>query len=592
MMKKTGAWLARYALEQIGVRWTFGIPGVHNTELYDELNESPTITPILVTHEGGGAFAADAVSRVCGGTTIGTLALVPAAGLTHAASGIGEAMLGGIPMLVLTGGIRRDSNRRYQLHDIDQLAIAKAITKGAYRVLHQRDVVPTIYEAVRLALSGEPGPVLVELPLDVLLFAAAVGELPAWVPPPAPRFDDAPAIAEAAARLLAAHRPGIFVGWGGRAAAPALAQLAELLEAPVATTLQGQASFPHEHPLHAGFGFGRSAVPAARHAFAKCDCLLAVGTRFSEIATGSYGVDVPDSLIHVDINPAVFHANYPAAVSLAGDAAAVIERLLAECRRRTASAAGAAGASVEARPATARQVAARIAADKAAYRQAWLAHDSGDRVNPARFFAELRRQTDAKAIVVVDDGNHTYLTAELFAVLAGGSLIVPTDFNAMGYAVPAAIGARLAQPQRETIAIVGDGAFLMTCMEIVTAVSLGLGLVYYVFCDGELAQIAQAQRLPYRRAPCTRLGSVDLASLATGLGATYELIGSNERLAAGITQARALAGQGQVVIVEVAIDYSKATAFTQGTIQTNFRRFSLRQKARILVRMARRSLGG
>ena len=118
-MKKTAAWLAVRALEQIGVRYTFGIPGVHNTELYDELNSSEQITPVLVTHEGGGAFMADAVSR-CGGG-IGTLVIVPAAGFTHAASGIGEALLDGIPMLILSGGIRQDADKRYQLHEMDQL---------------------------------------------------------------------------------------------------------------------------------------------------------------------------------------------------------------------------------------------------------------------------------------------------------------------------------------------------------------------------------------------------------------------------------------------------------------------------------------
>jgi acetolactate synthase-1/2/3 large subunit len=580
-MKKTGAWLARYALEQIGVRWTFGIPGVHNTELYDELNESQSITPILVTHEGCGAFAADAVSRVADGS-IGTLALVPAAGLTHAASGIGEARLAGVPLLVLTGGIRRDTNRHYQLHDIDQLAIAQALTKGAWRVLRQQDVVATLFEAVRLALSGEPGPVLVELPLDVLLFPSEVAQLPAWAPPTAPVFDDGSGIERAAGLLLSASRPGIFAGWGARGASDALVELAELLEAPVSTTLQGLASFPHEHPLHAGFGFGRSAVPAARNAFAGCDALLAVGTRFAEIATGSYGVEVPPNLVHVDINPAVFNANYPAAVTLTGDAAGVIGGLLHECRRR-----------IQGGPTrSARGVAAQIARDKEAYRQAWLAHDSAGRVNPARFFTELRRRTPDDAIVVVDDGNHTYLTAELFPVHRGGRLIVPTDFNAMGYAVPAAIGARLAQPQRETIAIVGDGAFQMTCMEIVTAARLGLGIVYYVFNDGELAQIAQAQRLPYRRAPCTTLGSIDFSPLAAALGAAWVPIENDGRLAAGIAEAREQAARGKPVIAEVAIDYSRRTAFTEGTIATSFRRFPLAQKARTLARMLYRSLGG
>lgn len=126
-MNKTGAWLVRYALEQIGVRYTFGIPGVHNTEIYDELNSSDSIIPMLVTHEGCGAFMADAISRTS--DSIGTLLIVPAAGVTHAASGIGEAFLDGVPMLVIAGGVRSDSQFKYQLHDMDQHALLKPITK-------------------------------------------------------------------------------------------------------------------------------------------------------------------------------------------------------------------------------------------------------------------------------------------------------------------------------------------------------------------------------------------------------------------------------------------------------------------------------
>ncbi|HYA67002.1 MAG TPA: thiamine pyrophosphate-binding protein, partial [Burkholderiaceae bacterium] len=539
-----------------------------------------SITPVAVTHELCGAFAADAISRVADGNTIGALALVPAAGLTHAASGIGEARLAGIPMIVLTGGIRRDMPRRYQLHDIDQLALAKELTKGAYRVLRTQDVVPTIFEAAHLALNGEPGPVLVELPLDVLLFSGDIGALPTWTAPTPTSFAEPEAIARAAEMLSAAQHPGIFVGWGGRAAADALARTAELLGAPVATTLQGLASFSHDHRLHAGFSFGRSAVPAARNAFAHCDCLLAVGTRFAEIATGSYGVRVPTQLVHVDINPAVFDANYPAAVSLHGDAKLVVQRLLQQIESRPSKDAAA----------RAHRLAVQIAADKARYQALWLAHDSGGRVNPARFFGELRSRLPDSTIVVVDDGNHTYLTAELLPIYAGGKLIVPTDFNAMGYAVPAAIGAQLVHPDRQTIAIVGDAGFLMTCMEIVTAVRLQLGIIYFIFHDGESAQIAQAQRLLYRRAPCTQVGEIDHQALAAATGAAWVPIGSDAQSSAAISEALRLAAQGRPVIVPIAIDYSKLTAFTEGTVSTNFRRFSLMQKARILGRIARRTL--
>ena len=168
-MHKTAAWLARHALEQAGVHYTFGIPGVHNTELYDEFAASGSITPVLVAHEGGGAFMADAVSRT--GAGLGALLIVPAAGVTHAASGIGEAFLDGIPMLVLAGGIRRDTGRAYQLHDMDQHALLAPITKGRWRVERYEDVVPVIHEAYRLATTGEPGPVFVEIPVNLQLEA-------------------------------------------------------------------------------------------------------------------------------------------------------------------------------------------------------------------------------------------------------------------------------------------------------------------------------------------------------------------------------------------------------------------------------------
>ncbi|HXQ64483.1 MAG TPA: thiamine pyrophosphate-binding protein, partial [Steroidobacteraceae bacterium] len=176
MSRSTGAELVRQALEALGVRFAFGIPGVHNTEIYDQLAASSLIEPVLVAHEGGGAFMADAVSRV--GGSIGTLVVVPAAGLTHAASGIGEAFLDGIALLVISGGIRRDTGRRYQLHDIDQHALMKPLTKGTWLVRSHREIISTIFEAYRIATSGEPGPVYVEIPVDLQLFTGEAGPLP------------------------------------------------------------------------------------------------------------------------------------------------------------------------------------------------------------------------------------------------------------------------------------------------------------------------------------------------------------------------------------------------------------------------------
>src|SRR6201991_1773411 len=327
-MKRTGAWLTVYALEQIGTRFTFGIPGVHTTELYDALNNSNRITQVLVTHEGGASFMADAVVRLS--DSVGVLTVVPAAGLTHAASGIGEAFLDGVPMLVLSGGPRTDTGHRYQLHQMDTHKFMSGLTKATFKVTSHDEVVPTLFKAYEIATSGEPGPVFVELPVNILLLTDEAGELPQFKPAPAPRVEAPAEISRAAEALAAAKNPCIFAGWGARDATSELIRLAEWLEAPVATTLQGLSVFPANHPLHVGFGFGGSAVPAAQNAFKACDCMIAIGTRFSEIATGSYGAEVPENLIHTDINPDVFNANFPAKVAIAGDAGAAVRQLQKE----------------------------------------------------------------------------------------------------------------------------------------------------------------------------------------------------------------------------------------------------------------------
>lgn len=577
-MKRTAAWLAVRALEELGVRYTFGIPGVHTTELYDELNASDSVRPVLVTHELSGAYMADAVSRLS--TSVGTLAVVPAAGLTHAASGIAEALLDGIPMLVLSGGVRTDLPYGYQLHELDLHAFMRGITKATFHPKNHAEVQPMLYEAHRIAVSGEPGPVFVELPVNLMLMPGDPGEAAAYVPPEPPRIRDEAAIAEAARLLLAAKSPCLFVGWGARGALAELTEIAEFLQAPVATTLQGLSTFPATHPLHAGFGFGPAAVPAARNAFEGCDAMLAVGTRFAEIATGSFGVTVPDTLVHVDINPKVFGRNYPAKVAIEGDAETVLAALLLALRN------GGIARSAETGPAE------RLRRDKAAYREAWLAHDSKGKVNPQRFFDALGARTPEDAITVVDDGNHTYLTAELYPVRTAGSVILPTDFNSMGYAVPAALGAALVHPGRHVNAIVGDGAFAMTCMEIATGVAQGLGVCYWVFHDGELSQIAQAQEIPYNRKPCTELPPLKLEGIAMATGAAYVRIDDDAGLGSAIDEAHRRAGEGRPVIVDVMIDYSKRTAFTRGAVKANLKRFPLRQKLRMVARALWRRVAG
>jgi acetolactate synthase-1/2/3 large subunit len=327
-------------------------------------------------------------------------------------------------------------------------------------------------------------------------------------------------------------------------------------------------------------GFSRAAVPAAENAFRECDCLLAVGTRFGEIPTGSFGCRVPPNLIHIDISPEAVGRNFPAKIGIIGDSRMVVPQLLEQL------AAGGIDRS------TRRQaVQARIAADKQAHRKEWHAHQT-DRVNPALFFEELRRQLNDDAITTVDDGNHTFLSAELFEVRGPRTFISPTDFNCMGYAVPAAIGAKLANPGVQVVSIVGDGAFLMTGLEIVTAATLKLGLVFFVFDDGELSQISQGQELPYNRKPCTVLGNIRFSGIAEATGARFLAIENNHAIAAGIRDALASAARNEPVIVDVRIDYSKRTRFTQGVVKTVLKRFPLRDRFRFVGRALLRKVTG
>jgi len=578
-MKKTAAWLVRYALEQLNIKFTFGIPGVHNTEIYDELAQSKLIEPVLVTHEGYGAFMADAVSR--SSDSLGTLVIVPAAGATHAASGIGEAYLDGIPMLIICGGVRNDSQFEYQLHDMDQHKMLEPITKQTFKVNTHEEVIPMLYQAFNIATQGEPGPVFVEIPVNLQLDKGVVSSLPIYqqAQPTLPR-DISKQVKQAAQLLLSANSPGLFVGWGAVDANNLLVEIAELINAPVSTTLQGLSSFSARHPLHTGMSFGPGAVPAATNAFVNCDCLLAIGTRFAEIATGSFGVTVPENLIHVDINPKVFNANYPAKVTLEGDSVLVLELLLAQLKLLSSTKKMIRGNTLT----------KQIAADKQAYVDQWFAHDSGDRVNPAKFFVALRRMIADDAIVIADDGNHTFLAAELMPCYLPRHFFSPTDFNCMGYATPAVVGAKLANPEKQVVGIIGDGAFLMSQTELFTASERNIGAIFTIFSDGELSQIAQAQQVPYNQKTCTVLPNLRLKGLVEASGCQYIRMENEQDIEPCIAKALALAEQNIPVVLDVNVDYSKTTRFTQGALATNLKRMKLPTKVRMISRALWRKL--
>lgn len=573
-MKVRGSDVVVRALVDEGVRFAFGIPGTHNIELYDALARAPGIRPVLVSHELGAAFMADGVARTTGHVPV--VNVVPGAGVTHALSGIAEAFMDNVPMVVLAGGIRTDTGHAYQLHAIDQLAVLAPVTKAALRAARAEDIYPTIRRAFQIARRGTPGPVAVEIPSNLYMLVQEVEEPTAFEPDPEVEVAPSRDLVERAARLVAeAEQPALYVGWGAAAAAEALVPLAERLGAPVATTFQGKGVFPEDHPLFLWNGFGAQAPRFVRRVMERCDCLLAIGCRFGELATGSYGIDPPERLIHVDISPEVFNRNFQATLAVESDARAFVEALSALLD----------GARPWAR------LGDEIADGHQAVRDRWHREASRERVSPVHLFEALQRHCDGNAVYATDSGNGTFLAIEQLRLNGGpGCFIAPVDYSCMGYAVPAAVGASLASPGRDVVALPGDGALLMTGMELLTARAAGASPLVCVLSDGKLSQIAQFQKIPFNRETCAELPAYSLEGMAEMVGVPYFRILRDRELDPMLKAALEITRSGRPALVEVAIDYSRKTYFTKGVVKTNFFRLPGRDRWRMVARALARRL--
>jgi acetolactate synthase-1/2/3 large subunit len=573
-MKARGSKMVVQALADEGVRFTFGIPGTHNIELYDALEGEPAVEAVLVTSEVAGAFMGDGVSR--SSDQVGVLNVVPGAGVTHSLSGIAEAYMDQVPLVVLACGIRQDTGSAYQLHDIDQLAVLRPVTKEALHIATAADIYPTIRRAFQIARRAPCGPVAVEIPADLMMLTQEVDAL-RWAPEPEPDGTVDRDLVERAARLLGeAKHPAIYVGAGACGARHPLITLAEQIGAPVLTTFQGKGVFPESHPLWLWTGIGRSAPPFVRTIMDSCDCLLAVGCRFGEVATGSYGLEPPRRLIHVDIDPEVLGRNFPAELSVVADARVFLSALttVIEGRRPWET------------------LAREIADGHDEVRRAWQKSASKDRVTPERFFTALQRHCGDDTVYATDSGNGTFLAAEHLRLDHPKCFIGPVDFSCMGYSVPASIGAAFANPDRDVVTLAGDGAFLMTGLEALTAATYGAAPLICVLRDGKHGLIAEFQKVPLNRQTCSVLPDYSLEAVAGAVGCRYFRIIRDSELDAVIPAALELVRKRTPAIVEVAIDYSEKTYFSRGVVATNFWRYPWSDRLRMLGRALARRLRG
>ena len=575
----TGAQAIAEALRAEGVGCVYGIPGAQENELWDEF-KSRGVPYLLAAHEYGAACMADGYARVTGRP--GVLCVVPGPGVTNALTGLGEALLDSSPVVALVGDVASGEKARpFQVHSLDTVALLKPVTKCVIAVTDVRQLPEAVRRAFRVAAGGEPGPVAVVVPFHLLIEAADFR-----VPPPAdvpPPWDDA--AFEKALRLLAdpAQRVGIYAGAGCMNASAALTAVAELLQAPVATSVSGKGVLDERHPLAVGWGYGPHGSEVAQRAFERdplhplksgVTTLLAIGVKFSEVSTGFYGNPRPAHVVHVDINPANLGKVMPADVCVAADAGMFLAKLLA-CADRLR------------RPADT-LLTTRIGREKAEQdREVTGIAPNACGLDPLALIGALRRQLPTSAAVFTDVTASEHLAAEYLRVACPRSFFNPVDNQSMGWSLPAALGAQRACPSRLVVTLMGDGCFLMSMQELATAAREGLPVKVFLLDDHAYHYMQMLQDAAYRRTTATKLARLDYRALATGFGVGYHEVTAADNLDAAV---QCVIGMPGPVLVRVATDYGKRKIRWIDAVRKRYaKELSAAQKARFVSRIAGRT---
>ena len=525
--KVAGARIVVKALEAQGVEVIFGYPGGANLPLYDELARS-SIRHVLARHEQGAAHMADAYARASG--RVGVVTATSGPGATNLVTGIATAFMDSSALVAITGQVSRHLIGNDAFQEVDTTGITIPITKHNYLVQDGGELARTIAEAFHLAGTARPGPVLIDVPKDVFLEQ--------WPPtkpePPSlegyrPTLNGHPGqIKRAATAIKGAARPVVIVGGGMRTQASydALVALAEGLEIPVVSTLMGKGSFPNSHPLYLGL-YGYHGRIAANTAITEADVIIGVATRFGDRSTGNTLHFAPQArIVHIDIDPAEVGKNIQALIPIVGDADHILPELVGQLH----------GA---AHP----EWVARLRRKAEAHP---LAEAAGDVTIPKVLRALKRLCPDP--VLVTDVGRHQIFAAHYFPVDSCRSFLTSGGLGTMGFGLPAAIGAKLARPARQVVAVCGDGGFLMTCQELATAAVEKIPVVALVMHDRCLGMVRQLQQAFYgkRYTACDLGDVVDFARLAESMGCVGIRVTKEAEIAPALEQALA-AGHPSVV---------------------------------------------
>ncbi|PYY13879.1 MAG: biosynthetic-type acetolactate synthase large subunit [Acidobacteria bacterium] len=522
---RTGAQILWECLIGEGVKHVFGYPGGAILPAYDALCGYPEIHHVLVRHEQGATHMADGYARAGGG--VGVAMATSGPGATNMVTGIATAMMDSSPIVCITGQVGSKFLGTDAFQETDITGITLPITKHNYLVKRAEDVAPTLRAAFQLARSGRPGPVLVDITKDAQQSSCEF-DRSAYIPmalTEGKQNFDADQYATAIDMINASERPVILAGHGVLLsnAMDELREFAERASIPIAMTLLGIGGFPASHPLNLGM-MGMHGEAWVNHAIQEADLLLAFGMRFDDRVTGTLKTYAPHAKkIHVEIDPAEINKNVRVDIALLGDVRQVLTRLIPDLARED--------------------------------RQRWLHYidelkgdsavrdiqklpDSGH-LYAAHVIHDLWRETNGNSIVVTDVGQHQMWEAQYYKHEQPRSLITSGGLGTMGFALPAAIGAKFARPEAEIWVIAGDGGFQMTMAELATAAQEELDLNIAVINNGYLGMVRQWQEFFYdRRYSATPLLSPDFAKLAEAFGLLGITARSRNQVAPAIREAR------------------------------------------------------
>ncbi len=508
-MKKSGAEILVESLVREGVTDIFGYPGGVVLDIFDRLFDSP-IRQIFVRHEQGGVHAADGYARSSGRPGVALVTSGP--GATNTVTGIATAYMDSIPLVVLTGQVPTAMIGNDAFQEADIIGITRPCTKHSYLVKDVRDLAGTIKEAFFVATTGRPGPVVIDLPKDVVQ-GKAEARYPDKVHIPSynPTYRGHPQqIQRAAAMIAAAKRPVILIGGGVIAsdAAREVSRLATMTHIPVTSTLMGLGGFPGDHPLFLGM-LGMHGTYRANMAISHTDLIIALGARFDDRVTGKLDEFAPGAkILQADIDPTSISKNVRAHLPIVGDARNVVRDLLPKVKEL----------KVKWRAKHASWLKQILE-----WQQTYpLAYTQGKReIKPQFVIEKINELAGDDAIISTEVGQNQMWTAQYYSFVKPRTLLTSGGLGTMGYGFPAAIGAQVAFPDRLVIDIAGDGSIQMNIQEMMTAVQYRLPVKICILNNQFLGMVRQWQQLFYdKRYSSTCLTcSPDFVKLAESFGA-------------------------------------------------------------------------